>query len=56
MGKFTFDKNTLTSAGIIVLTGALALLKNKDSEHKEQVKKEEWIKEAMERFSKKEES
>lgn len=54
MKKFTFDKDTLMSAGIVVLTGALALLKSKDSEHKEQVKKEEWIKEAMDRFSKKE--
>ena len=51
--KFTFGKDTLMSAGILVLTGALALLKNKDSEHKKQVEKEEWIAEAMERFSKK---
>ena len=54
MKKFTFDKDSLMSAGIIILTGALALLKNKDSENKKRIEKEEWIKEAMERFSKKE--
>ena len=54
--KIKFDKDTLVSVGILALTGALALLKNKDSEYKEQVKKEEWIQEAMERFSKKKEN
>lgn len=53
MKKITFGKDTLMSAGILVLTGALALLKSKDSEHKKKVEKEEWIAEAMERFSKK---
>lgn len=53
MKKFTFDKDTLISAGIIILTGALTLLKNKDAENKKQIEKEEWIKEAIERFSKK---
>lgn len=56
MKKITFDKNTLISAGIVILTGALTLLKNKDSENKKQIEKEEWINEAMERFSKKGES
>ena len=56
MKKITFDKNTLISAGIVILTGALTLLKNKDSEIKKQIEKEEWINEAMERFSKKGES
>lgn len=56
MKKITFDKDTLVTAGVVILTGALALLKNKDSENKERLKKEEWIKEAMDRFSKKEEN
>jgi hypothetical protein len=56
MKKFTFDKNTLLSAGIVILTGALTLLKSKDAEVKKQIEKEEWIQEAMERLSKKKEN
>lgn len=56
MKKITFDKNTLLSAGIVILTGALTLLKSKDAEVKKQIEKEEWISEVLERLSKKGES
>ena len=53
MAKFTFDKGVLLSVASIALSIASAVAKSKYSEHKKQVEKEEWIKEAMERFSKK---
>lgn len=52
--KIKFDKGAWLSVASIILSVASALVKNKDAEHKEQVKKEEWIQEAMERLSKKE--
>lgn len=54
--KFKFDKGALLSAASIALSIVAAVFKNKDAEHKEQVKKEEWIQEAMERLSKKKEN
>ena len=54
--KFKFDKNMLLSAGIIVLSGAVTLLKNKDEHNKKEAEKEQWINEALERLSKKEEN
>lgn len=54
--KFKFDKGLALSLLSMGLGLASVLAKSKDSEYKEQVKKEEWIQEAMERLSKKNES
>ena len=50
------DKGLALSVLSIGLGLASALVKSKDSEYKEKVKKEEWIQEAMERLSKKKEN
>lgn len=51
--KIKFDKGTLLSVASVALSIAAAVFKSKDAEHKEQVKKEEWIQEALERLTKK---
>lgn len=52
---FKISKEAALSAGILIGTGVLALLKGKDTELKEAKKKEEWISEAIARLSEKKE-
>ena len=54
--KFKFDKGLALSLLSMVLGLASMLANSKNSEYKEQVKKEEWIQEVMERLSMKKEN